>query len=84
MRSSADNGTTLRLLEKAPDETLTGFQIFGSRAAVAAAAVRRIAPLAPAIIDLNCGCSVPKVLKAGLRRRAPAHPGPDRRPSSPP
>jgi nifR3 family TIM-barrel protein len=58
------NRTTLRLLERAPDERLTGFQIFGSSAAMAAAAVRRIAPMAPAIIDLNCGCSVPKVLKA--------------------
>ena len=61
---SRNNGTTLRLLERSPEETLTGFQIFGSTPAVAAAAVRRIAPLRPAIVDLNCGCSVPKVLKA--------------------
>jgi nifR3 family TIM-barrel protein len=60
---SRDNHTTLRLLERAPNERLTGFQIFGSSAAMAAQAVRRIAPMAPAIIDLNCGCSVPKVLK---------------------
>ena len=59
-----DNGTTLRLLEKTPGDALTAFQIFGSRPDVSAAAVRRIAPLAPAIIDLNCGCSVPKVLNA--------------------
>lgn len=56
-----NNGTTLRLLEKAPNETLTGFQIFGGSASVVAAAVRRITSLKPAIIDLNCGCSVPKV-----------------------
>ena len=61
---SRDNGTTLRLLLKAPSERLTGFQIFTSNASLAGAAVRRIAPLDPAIIDLNCGCSVPKVLKA--------------------
>jgi nifR3 family TIM-barrel protein len=61
---SRNNGTTLRLLEKSPDESLTGFQIFGASPAVAAAAVRRITPLRPAIVDLNCGCSVPKVLKA--------------------
>jgi tRNA-dihydrouridine synthase B len=61
---SRNNGTTIRLLERAPNETLTGFQIFTSSASMAAAAVRRIAPMAPAIIDLNCGCSVPKVLKA--------------------
>ena len=59
-----NNGTTLRLLHKAPNETLTGFQIFASGPAMAGAAVRRIVPLGPAIIDLNCGCSVPKVLKA--------------------
>jgi len=61
---SRNNGTTLRLLERAPNEELTGFQIFTSSASMAAAAVRRLAPLRPAIIDLNCGCSVPKVLKA--------------------
>jgi len=60
---SRDNRTTLRLLDRAANERLTGFQIFGSSAAMAAQAVRRIAPMAPAIIDLNCGCSVPKVLK---------------------
>jgi len=61
---SRSNDTTLRLLEKSPEETLTGFQIFGASPSVAAAAVRRITPLRPAIVDLNCGCSVPKVLKA--------------------
>ena len=59
-----NNAVTLRLLEKFPEEKLTGFQIFGSRPSVAAEAVRRIAGRGPAIIDLNCGCSVPKVLKA--------------------
>ena len=60
---SRNNGTSLRLLQKS-EEAITGFQIFGSTPAVAAAAVRRINPLRPAIVDLNCGCSVPKVLKA--------------------
>jgi len=59
-----DNGTTLRLLARAPNETLTGFQIFTASAALAGAAVRRIREMGAAIIDLNCGCSVPKVLKA--------------------
>jgi tRNA-dihydrouridine synthase B len=72
---SRNNGTTLRLLKKAPNEKLTGFQIFGPDAATAAAAVKRIVGLGPAIIDLNCGCSVPKVLKAGcgsILLRSPA------------
>ncbi len=59
-----NNATTLRLLRTAPNEKLTGFQLFASAPTTAAAAVRRIVPLGPAIIDLNCGCSVPKVLKA--------------------
>jgi tRNA-dihydrouridine synthase B len=58
-----DNGTTLKLLRKAPNERLTAFQIFTATPALAGQAVKRIAPLAPALIDLNCGCSVPKVLK---------------------
>jgi len=62
---SRNNGTSLRLLTRAPNEVLTGFQIFASDERTAAAAVRRIASLAPALIDLNCGCSVPKVLKTG-------------------
>ena len=62
---SRGDGTTLRLLRKAADETLPAYQIFASTAALAAAAVRRLVPLAPVIIDLNCGCSVPKVLKSG-------------------
>jgi tRNA-dihydrouridine synthase B len=70
-----DNGTTLKLLRKAPNETLTGFQIFTATPALAGTAVKRIAPLEPAIIDLNCGCSVPKVLKANcgaMLMRTPA------------
>lgn len=62
---SRNNSTTLRLLVRAPNERLTGFQIFASDAQTAAAAVRRIAAMRPALIDLNCGCSVPKVLKTG-------------------
>jgi tRNA-dihydrouridine synthase B len=56
---------TLRLLEREPNETVTGFQIFASDPRAAAAAVRLITRLAPRVIDLNCGCSVPKVLKTG-------------------
>ena len=62
---SRNNGTTLKLLRRAENETLTGFQIFGADAPTAADAVRRITSMNPAIIDLNCGCSVPKVLKTG-------------------
>lgn len=56
---------TLRLLDRAEDEKLVGFQIFASNPAAAAKAVKAISVLEPDIIDLNCGCSVPKVLKTG-------------------
>lgn len=62
---SRNNATTLRLLTTAPNEKLTGFQIFAADAPTAASAIRRIASMSPALIDLNCGCSVPKVLKTG-------------------
>lgn len=59
------NGKTLRLLERAPNEDRIAFQIFAASPASAADAVKKIAPLSPVLIDLNCGCSVPKVLKTG-------------------
>lgn len=56
---------TEALLRRAPNERLIGFQIFAGSPLAAAAAVRILAPLDPTVIDLNCGCSVPKVLKTG-------------------
>jgi tRNA-dihydrouridine synthase B len=56
---------TLRLLDRFPGERHVGHQIFASSPAAAASAVRAIHRLAPTVIDLNCGCSVPKVLKSG-------------------
>jgi len=56
---------TQALLARLDNEKYWGVQLFGSDARTAAAAVRRLAPLRPALIDLNCGCSVPKVLKTG-------------------
>lgn len=56
---------TLRLLDRFAGETALGVQIFASSPLAAAAAVRAIGVLRPAVIDLNCGCSVPKVLKGG-------------------
>lgn len=58
-------GRTLRLLERYPGERFVGHQIFASSPAAAASAVRAIHRLRPTVIDLNCGCSVPKVLKGG-------------------
>jgi tRNA-dihydrouridine synthase B len=66
---------TRALLARAPEEESWAVQLFGSDPRAAAAAVRVLAPLRPTLVDLNCGCAVPKVLKAGagaalLRRPA--------------
>ncbi len=62
---SRESAKTMRLLVRAPNEAAIAFQIFASTPRAAAAAVRLIAPLEPVLIDLNCGCSVPKVLRTG-------------------
>jgi len=56
---------TWELLERADNERYWGVQLFGSDPRSAAAAVRLLAAREPSLIDLNCGCAVPKVLKAG-------------------
>lgn len=56
---------TLELARRAENEELWGVQIFAGEPRSAAAAVRALEPLKPSLYDLNCGCSVPKVLKAG-------------------
>ncbi len=60
---------TLRLLARFPGEQLLGAQIFASGPRPAASATRAISAGGPAgrpaVVDLNCGCSVPKVLKGG-------------------
>jgi tRNA-dihydrouridine synthase B len=56
---------TWALLSRAENETHWGVQLFGSEPRALAAAANLLAPLRPSLLDLNCGCSVPKVLKAG-------------------
>ena len=56
---------TVDLLRRSEGERLWGVQIFGSEPQTAAAAVRAANTLGVSLFDLNCGCSVPKVLKAG-------------------
>ncbi len=62
---SRESAKTMRLLVRAPNETAVAFQIFAATPRAAAAAVRLTAPRGPVLIDLNCGCSVPKVLRTG-------------------
>jgi len=56
---------TALLLERAPDETRYAIQLFGSKPDVLARAAALAAARAPALIDLNCGCPVPKIVKSG-------------------
>jgi nifR3 family TIM-barrel protein len=56
---------TWALLARAENELHWGVQLFGSDPRALAQAVRLLAPLRPSLVDLNCGCSVPKVLKSG-------------------
>jgi len=56
---------TFKLLDKAPNEDHFAIQIFAGNPKAAAAAVKELIPYKPALIDLNCGCSVPKIMKAG-------------------
>jgi tRNA-dihydrouridine synthase B len=60
-----ESAKTMRLLVRASNEEHIAFQVFASNPHIAAEATRRVAALSPVLIDLNCGCSVPKVLKTG-------------------
>ncbi|UCG00122.1 MAG: tRNA dihydrouridine synthase DusB [Spirochaetaceae bacterium] len=60
-----DNEKTLELLHRGDNEKLFAVQIFVSDPATAAKAVRKLTVHRPDLFDLNCGCSVPKVLKGG-------------------
>jgi tRNA-dihydrouridine synthase B len=56
---------TLGLARRAENERQWGVQLFAAGERSAAAAVRALQRLRPSLYDLNCGCSVPKVLKTG-------------------
>ncbi|MBI1878329.1 MAG: tRNA-dihydrouridine synthase family protein, partial [Chloroflexi bacterium] len=83
-----DNERTHQMLDFAPTERPMTFQIFGSDEAKIEEAARRIEELGPDIIDLNMGCSVPKVSGRGagaaLLALVAAGPGRRRPPRRPP
>ncbi|MFH2115181.1 MAG: tRNA dihydrouridine synthase DusB [Spirochaetota bacterium] len=62
-RSSMKTGV---LLERAPNEIDYAVQLFGGDPATMARAALMVADRwNPAIIDVNCGCPVPKIIKTG-------------------
>lgn len=59
------NERTSQMLEFDPSESPMTFQIFGNEETIIEAAARKIEQLGPDIIDINMGCSVPKVSGKG-------------------
>lgn len=60
-----DSEKTFQLMASRPAEAPLSVQLFGSDPAVMAEAARRVEATGAAMIDINCGCSVKKVLKSG-------------------
>ena len=60
-----DNKKTSDLLRRDRDEKFFGVQIFTGSPYSAARAVGALGLLGPTLIDLNCGCPVPKVIRTG-------------------
>jgi len=58
-----NNFDTLRYLSFSRDEKPVGVQILGNDAGIIAEAVTEIKKFKPDLIDINCGCSVDKVLR---------------------
>lgn len=56
---------TYRLMDSRPEEKPLSIQLFGSDPAMMAEAARRVEAAGAEMIDINCGCSVKKVLKTG-------------------
>lgn len=56
---------TESLLARDPSEGDYAIQLFGSRPETMAEAARALAPWKPSLIDVNCGCPVPKIVKSG-------------------
>ena len=53
------------LLEKADSEEYYAVQVFAGNPETAGEAVKKVNRHKPLLIDLNCGCPVPKIIKSG-------------------
>jgi nifR3 family TIM-barrel protein len=67
---------TRSLLARAENEAEYAIQLFGAKPEVLGRAAALLAEWKPSLVDLNCGCPVPKIVKAGagsaLMRDPPA------------
>ncbi|SRR6056297_117633 len=59
------NQKTIDLMERGEQEDLLGIQIFLAEADQGERALPGILKCSPSLIDINCGCPVPKVVKTG-------------------
>ncbi|MFA6505972.1 MAG: tRNA dihydrouridine synthase DusB [Treponemataceae bacterium] len=60
-----DSRKTEALIRRADNEKIYAVQLFGSDPDTMAKATALLAPFRPEVVDLNCGCPVPKVIKTG-------------------
>jgi tRNA-dihydrouridine synthase B len=56
---------TKALLARAENETRYAIQLFGSKPETLARAASEVLAFGPALVDLNCGCPVPKIVRTG-------------------
>jgi len=62
---SRDGEKTLCLMDRAPNEKQYAIQLFMGNTDSLQSAVEKLLPYKPEVIDINCGCPVPKVTKTG-------------------
>lgn len=62
---SREGEKTLELMYRAPLEKQYAIQLFMSNTNSLKQAIEKLLPFKPEVIDINCGCPVPKVTKTG-------------------
>lgn len=70
-----DSSKTEILLRRAGNEKFYAIQLFGSDPGVMARAASLLEPWHPEVVDINCGCPVPKVVKTGAGSALVKDPG---------
>lgn len=68
------SGKTVKMLDSLPEEKPLSVQIFGSDAVIMAKAAAIVENSGADILDINCGCSVRKILKTGSGSALMKHP----------
>jgi nifR3 family TIM-barrel protein len=65
LRPADDPSPVSRLLRRADNEGRYGIQLFGAEADRMGQAAALLGPWKPEVLDINCGCPVPKVTRTG-------------------